>query len=211
MLTNLFNKIVKTILEKTTATEQHIKETAKKLFFVDGHLNATTQEIADAANVNRTLLNYYFRSRDALFEKVFQEAIQEKFDGMKMAFESLMPFRQKVERIIDIVSDYLNKYPYAEIFFISELNKKDARVDWCIKRPLQPYLKDFIKEIQVEIQKKNVRCKEPRIFLLTIFSLLSYPVIVKNLYINLYELSHKDFTEIAKNRKNYILSLLFNN
>ncbi|HYD90018.1 MAG TPA: helix-turn-helix domain-containing protein, partial [Flavobacterium sp.] len=48
-------------------TERLIKETAKRVFFGEGRFNATTQEIADAAGVNRTLINYYFRSRDKLF------------------------------------------------------------------------------------------------------------------------------------------------
>lgn len=65
------------IKNKDEATEELIKKTAKKLFFGEGKFNAPTQEIADAAGVNRTLINYYFRSRDKLFEIVFADA-QEK-------------------------------------------------------------------------------------------------------------------------------------
>ena len=41
--------------KKDEATEELIKNTAKRLFFGEGKFNATTQEIADAAGVNRTL------------------------------------------------------------------------------------------------------------------------------------------------------------
>ncbi len=47
-----------------SSTENLIKETAMRVFFKEGRFTATTQEIADAAGVNRTLLHYYFRSRD---------------------------------------------------------------------------------------------------------------------------------------------------
>ncbi len=40
-------------------TEQLIIDTALKVFFTEGRFKATTQEIADAAGVNRTLINYY--------------------------------------------------------------------------------------------------------------------------------------------------------
>ena len=60
--------------KKDDATEELIKNTAKRLFFGEGKFNATTQEIADAAGVNRTLINYYFRSRDKLFDLVFSDA-----------------------------------------------------------------------------------------------------------------------------------------
>jgi AcrR family transcriptional regulator len=61
-------------IKKDDATEELIKNTAKKIFFGEGKFNATTQEIADAAGINRTLINYYFRSRDKLFEIVLQDA-----------------------------------------------------------------------------------------------------------------------------------------
>ena len=60
--------------QRDKGTEQLIKDTAKRIFFSDGKLHATTQDIADAAGVNRTLVNYYFRSRDMLFEQVADEA-----------------------------------------------------------------------------------------------------------------------------------------
>ena len=44
-------------MSKKEQTEELIKATAKKLFFVQGKFDATTQEIADAAGVNRTLIN----------------------------------------------------------------------------------------------------------------------------------------------------------
>ena len=47
-------------------TEKLIKQKAKILFFQKGFLNATTQEIADEAGVNRALIHYYFRSRSPM-------------------------------------------------------------------------------------------------------------------------------------------------
>jgi AcrR family transcriptional regulator len=56
-------------------TEELIKETAMRIFFVEGRLHATTQVIAKEAGVNRGLIYYYFKGRDELFEVVFKEAI----------------------------------------------------------------------------------------------------------------------------------------
>ena len=56
-------------------TEELIKETAMRIFFVEGRLHATTQVIAKEAGVNRGLIYYYFKGRDELFEAVFKEAI----------------------------------------------------------------------------------------------------------------------------------------
>jgi len=72
--------------EKKEITQELIKETAKNLFFVEGKFNATTQEIADAAGVNRTLINYYFRSRDNLMKIVLDEA--KNLEGKKSFINS---------------------------------------------------------------------------------------------------------------------------
>jgi len=58
------------VKETDQDTEKLIMETAKNIFFGEGRFNATTQEIADAAGVNRTLINYYFRSRDKPYLKM---------------------------------------------------------------------------------------------------------------------------------------------
>ena len=51
-------------------TEELIKQKAKELYVSKGVFDASTQEIADFAGVNRTLVNYYFRSKKNLFQVV---------------------------------------------------------------------------------------------------------------------------------------------
>ena len=98
-----------------TDTELLIKDTAKKVFFGEGRFNATTQEIADAAGVNRTLINYYFRSRDALFQKVFEEAQIEEFSITKQIVDSNLPLKEKMSQHLDTFFEQAKKYPYLEI------------------------------------------------------------------------------------------------
>ena len=94
---------------RDTGTEQLIKDTAKRIFFSEGKFNATTQDIADAAGVARTVINYYFRSKDALFEQVFKEAM----DDMKLRLEevllSKLSFKKKIIRFIDVFSTELSE------------------------------------------------------------------------------------------------------
>lgn len=87
---------------KDATTEQHIRETAKRLFLTEGRLMATTQDIADAAGVNRTLLPYYFRSRDALFELVFREALTRLRQRLHGVIGSDLLFRRKIEELVEV-------------------------------------------------------------------------------------------------------------
>ncbi|HEX4263610.1 MAG TPA: helix-turn-helix domain-containing protein, partial [Verrucomicrobiae bacterium] len=47
-----------------------ILATAGRIFAQTGLAGARTDEIADAAGVNKALLYYYFKSKDALYEAV---------------------------------------------------------------------------------------------------------------------------------------------
>ena len=107
---------------RDTGTEQHIKDTAKKIFFEQGRFNATTQDIAEAAGVARTVINYYFRSKDALFKQVFDEAMAETGAKMDSVLCTEIPFKEKVIAFIDMFTDEISLYPYKESFFISEIN-----------------------------------------------------------------------------------------
>ena len=84
------------------STEDLIKETAKKIFFQQGHLKATTQEIADAAKVNRALIHYYFRSRNLLFDRVLQEAMTGFMHQVLSVLESEASFKEKIGIFIQI-------------------------------------------------------------------------------------------------------------
>jgi len=80
--------------EKKDQTQELIKDTAKNLFFVQGKFNATTQEIADEAGVNRTLINYYFRSRDNLIQIIFDEAHKVEKEKSELIMNSDLPFKE---------------------------------------------------------------------------------------------------------------------
>src|SRR5947207_10794634 len=95
-------------------TEKLIKEKAKILFFQKGLLNATTQQIADEAGVNRALIHYYFRSRDVLFKKVLEEAIGETRTKIDSIFESDEPFKSKISKYLDVFIDRNAEFPYIQ-------------------------------------------------------------------------------------------------
>ena len=98
---------------RDTGAEENIKEAAKRIFFVEGKLNATTQDIANEAGVNRTLLNYYFRTREALFDQVYKEALSALSQKMDEVFKAELPFRQKVENIIEVFLEDIITYPFS--------------------------------------------------------------------------------------------------
>jgi len=193
---------------KNTGTENLIKETAKRLFFAEGKLHATTQEIADAAGVNRTSLHYYFRSRDLLLEAVFKEAMQGLSQRLDDCMEAEKPFKAKIENLIEVFLKDMTAFPYQETFLVTEINTLGKELMENIQ---SGPVKTFLKEVRAEMDKGTLAKMDPVHFLMNLFSLLSYPLIMAPLYRQLFQISTKDFTSLINQRKEMIIAMLFKN
>ncbi|MGI4751607.1 MAG: TetR/AcrR family transcriptional regulator [Janthinobacterium lividum] len=191
---------------RDTGTEQLIKDTAKRVFFLEGRLNATTQDIADAAGVNRTLLNYYFRSRDILFQQVFEEATNEIGKRLDEVMDSDLPFKQKIENLITVFLAETTLYPYRETFLVTQIN---CHV-FMFKDTNKPHkIREFIKQIQEEMDKGNVRHMNPLHFIMNLFSLMVYPLIMAPLNKQLFDVDDEKYSQLMAERKELILAQIF--
>ncbi len=186
--------------------EDLIKQAAKELFFSKGYLHATTQEIADAAGVNRALINYYFRSRDLLFQTVYREAVESLKDKLHDAITKNIPFNEKLELFIDVYMKELIKYPYRESFLITEICSKNFALK---EKKKSSILSVFIEEIAAEMEKGTIKKSNPIHFILDIFSAVAYPVIMKPLYVKLLDVPQCDYEKLLTERKQIILNNIF--
>jgi len=188
-------------------TQELIKETAKKLFFVQGRFNATTQEIADEAGVNRTLINYYFRSRDNLLDIIFQEAKEVDQKKSEAIQTSNIPFREKLENFIEISLNTSLRYPYLETYIVSRMNKGN-----CIapRKVDNATIEGLFQEITDEMEKGNIAKMEPVQFVFNLMSLLVFPSAVRPLLMESLNIEDKDFSRLISERKDIIMNMLFN-
>lgn len=191
---------------RDTGTEQLIKDTAKHLFFAEGKLHATTQEIADAAGVNRTLVNYYFRSRDLLFDQVFNEAQESLIHMLDEVIESAMPFKQKIENLISVFLKETMNFPYRELFVITHMNSNDIIES---KKARGKKVNIFLEQIQSEMDKGTIKVMNPRHFTINLFSLMAYPLVTAPLNKILFGMNDADYSALMEERKKLIFETIF--
>jgi AcrR family transcriptional regulator len=196
---------------KDCQTKKLIIETVMKVFFAEGQIYATTQDIADAAGVNRTLINYYFRSKKALLATAIKTTRKEFIKNSDLILSSDLPFREKTERFIDDFLNNLLKYPYLESFVTADLIqrrlKKNAPAGFIEKQPAP--IKQYLEEISEEMDAGNIPKNNPVHFMMNIFSLMIYPIIMKPLQMSILNLSETDYEKVLYERKRIILELLF--
>ena len=188
-------------------TEELIKETAKKMFFTEGKFYATTQEIADEAKVNRTLINYYFRSRNNLINIIFDEAKMVSHEKSRAIFDRDKDIKDLIAEFIDDSLNTAIQYPYLETYIVTQMNKQDA----CVfeRNDMKEVTKAFLSRLEEEMENGRIDKMEPIQFLLNMISLINFPLTVRPLIQQNLDINDKDYKRILSERKEIILNTLF--
>jgi AcrR family transcriptional regulator len=109
-------------------TEQRILDAAHAVFLRRGTAGARMQEIAKEADANSALLHYYFRSKERLAEAVFQRAAMQLMPAVIRILGSDAELEAKVEQVIQVELQQLQKTPYLPGYILSELTHHPERV-----------------------------------------------------------------------------------
>jgi AcrR family transcriptional regulator len=87
----------------------NILKAADKLFGEHGFEAATTREIAEKSGVNKALIHYHFKSKDALFEAVMDSYYQRLNNVLISAIQKEEDPKQKLLSMLDVYVDFLAK------------------------------------------------------------------------------------------------------
>ncbi|OOQ61617.1 TetR/AcrR family transcriptional regulator [Mucilaginibacter pedocola] len=192
---------------KDSNTEQLIKDTAKRIFFAEGKLHATTQDIADAAGVSRTSLHYYFRSRDLLLKQVFNDALTGLTKQLYALMEAEMDFKEKIRQLIDLFLTETIAFPYREIFLITEMLDGDADI-YVQKEKGASKMAAFLKQIEAEMEMGTISKMDPTQFMMNIMALNSHPLVMRPLHKQMFNLTDAEYMKKMDERKKIICDLI---
>lgn len=194
----------------STDTEQLIKNTAKDVFFKQGLLHATTQDIADAAGINRASIHYYYRSRKLLFDKVFAEAMEEMDTKLMAVMKQDLPFRQMTERFIELFLEKSTEHPFLELFLVTELNTNPGMKQGVLSPDEQIARKGMLqKSIDDEVAAGTMKPIKPNHFIINLLSLCSFPLMAKPMVKSVINLTEEEYVSFIKERKEVILKFIF--
>ena len=88
--------------DRKAETEERIFQAALKVFAEKGKGGARMQEIADEAGINKAMLHYYFRSKEKLYEAVF-EYVFKRFarQQIQSTLENASTYKDTLRAFID--------------------------------------------------------------------------------------------------------------
>ena len=192
--------------ETTNAsTELKIKQAAQKVFMQKGYAAARTRDIAEAAGINLALLNYYFRSKEKLFDLIMLENLQQFIEGIKEILNNRKTsIEQKVEAIVTNYIDLLTRQPDLPLFILHELRTHPKEIVSKIDRDKFINKSYFMQQIKDAVKQGKIAPVNPLHFLMNIISLTIFPFVASPILQNIGGLNQQDFNALMEERKKLI-------
>ncbi len=154
------------------STEEKIKSAARKLFTQKGFSATKTRDIANEAGINLALLNYYFRSKEKLFEIIMLENIGHFFQGvLSIVNDQETTFYKKIDLLVDFYISRLMDNPDVPLFVLNEARNNPEKL------PLQFNLMEtcFMNQFMAEMKAGRVKKINPGHLMMNILGLAIFP------------------------------------
>jgi AcrR family transcriptional regulator len=164
--------------QEDTNTEEKILEAAKNVFLKKGMAGSRMQEIADEANINKSLLHYYYRSKEKLFLAVFRFAVKQFIPGIRNIILSDQPIVKKIEMFVNTYIEMLFQHPFVPIFIIQEIQRDpDVLSGALMEAGVDP--QEILQVFYDAIDRGEIRPINPLEIMLNMLSLCIFPFAAK--------------------------------
>ncbi|MDX2248467.1 MAG: TetR/AcrR family transcriptional regulator [Bacteroidia bacterium] len=196
------------MINKDDNTEKRILAAARQEFYEKGFAGARMEEIARAAEINKAMLHYYFRSKQKLFEKVFHEAFAQIFPRLIQIILSEVPLDEKIRKISSTYNELLTENPHLPLFVLSSIqrNPENFATGMITDNPFQPsmVMGKFITEIQAAVDAGKISPIDPRDLILNLLAMSVFPFMMKPILVRLFGMSESDYLAFVQHRKNSV-------
>ncbi len=197
--------------ENDKNTEQKILDAAGEIFHVKGFDGARMQEIASQAGINKGLLHYYFKTKDALFEAIFGAALKQVISRILIILDENLPLEEKISRMVDQYMAMLLINPNLPRFVLHELNKN---ADRFIARHLDEKVKAafarFTASVNQEAKQGMIRSIDARQLFTNLLSLLIFPFVGRPMLQTLFAANNHEYKKMLEARTAHIKDFIRN-
>jgi TetR/AcrR family transcriptional regulator len=146
-------------------TRTAILQAAVREFAREGVAGARTDAIARAAKVNKALLYYYYRDKDALYGAALDHVFQERNEFLMRVLAEDIPPGQKILRYVGAFFDYLAEHPSHREMVQREMLARGSQMQRVVKLYLKPIYLALIKVLREGIASGIFRPVDPLQFL----------------------------------------------
>ena len=195
---------------KDLNTESEILSAAKRIFQQKGMDGARMQEIADEANINKSLLHYYYRSKQLLFEAVFKSAFSLLAPQLNAVLNDDSPLFDKIRNFTYNYISFVVKHPYLPNFIIQELNRNPDFVKNLVAEKNFPNIDKFKNQVEKAIANGEIRPIKPEQLFINLMALNIFPFLSAPLLKGFLKQDDANFELLMEERKTAVAAFIIN-
>ena len=197
--------------ENDKQTEEKIFEAATDVFIERGMDGARMQDIADQAGINKSLLHYYYRTKDHLFNAVFEKIAGQMFKKFAPVLDENLSLEEKIRFFFREHISFMQKNPRLPSFILNEIHRNPQRIKKLIQSidinklwtTLEAQHKEELK--RYKITKENI----PQ-FMTTVAGMSVFPFAAKPIISSIMEKMGYNFDDYIEERKEYAADFVIN-
>lgn len=160
-------------------------------------------DIATEAGINRALLHYYFRSKQKLFDVIFEENLSRFYRSFIEILSSELDLESKIRNLISAEIDiFARKSGFAFIYY-QWSQPQSGNDGWKMTHlPVKQFVMQFSQIIHEEITKGNIKPINPIHILMHIMSLCIFPFVGRPVFTAITGTGSEQFNLLMEDRKN---------
>jgi TetR/AcrR family transcriptional regulator len=185
-------------------TEEKIFEAATDVFVEKGMDGARMQDIASHAGINKALLHYYFRTKDQLFNAVFEMIARKILKKFAPVFDENLSLEAKIRFFFKEHITFLQENPKLPGFILNEINRNPARVKKLLKNiDFENVWIKIYEQHQEELKKYNITKASMPQLMTSIAAISVFPFAASGLIEGILGRVGIDFDEYIEERKEF--------
>jgi AcrR family transcriptional regulator len=185
-------------------TEERIFESATKVFIEKGLEGTRMQDIANHAGINRALLHYYYRTKDKLFDVVFEKTAEKIFMRFAPILDGKLTLEEKIRFFYKEHISFLQSNPKLPAFLLNEINRNPGRIKKMIQMiNIEELWNTLEKQHKNEFSEYNISRDIFAQLLTSIAALSLFPFAARGIFEAIFEKTGIEFNKYIEQRKSY--------
>ncbi|MEG1544873.1 MAG: helix-turn-helix domain-containing protein [Tannerellaceae bacterium] len=199
--------------EESMVIESRILEAAKRTFVRKGYEATKMGDVAAEAGIGRTALHYYYRTKEMLFDAIFDQLIGSLLPNIHRVMEEEGSCLDKIPQLVEQYINLLQANPLFPIFVVNEMNRDPKRLFQSVMKDpsrLEPIL-HLQRQLLIEMEQGVIRKIPLVIVASTLLSLVVFPLLIRNPLTAVFlDGNTMLFDEFLKERKPLIIEMMTN-
>ena len=193
-------------------TERDIFEAALHIFAREGCQGARMQAIADAADINKAMLHYYFGDKETLYEEVFAYTTQRFMASFGESLKEAATFEETLRVFIDGYVEFVRSHEDCMRLMVQENLAGGTLLGEHMQEALasgEAPPKILVDTIASAVEAGEIRPVDPGQTMLSVISTCLYVFVARPTVQIIHPAAGDDWEAFAEARKQHVFDLIY--